>query len=40
LNIVGLHPAEFFTMLGRIVALAATLENEIISFYHYLVERS
>ena len=27
-------------MLGRIVSLAATLENKILSFYQYLVGRS
>jgi hypothetical protein len=40
LNIMGRHPEEFFSMLGRIVSLAATLENKILSFYQYLVGRS
>ena len=39
LNIMGRHPEEFFSMLGRIVSLAATLENKILSFYQYLVGR-
>lgn len=38
-NIMGRHPEEFFSMLGRIVSLAATLENKILSFYQYLVGR-
>ena len=40
LNIMGRHPEEFFSMLGRIVSLAAILENKILSFYQYLVGRS
>jgi hypothetical protein len=40
LNIMGRHPEEFFSVLGRIVSLAATLENKILSFYQYLVGRS
>jgi hypothetical protein len=40
LNIMGRHPEEFFSTLGRIVSLAATLENKILSFYQYLVGRS
>jgi len=40
LNIMGRHPEQFFSMLGRIVSLAATLENKILSFYQYLVGRS
>jgi hypothetical protein len=40
LNIMGRHPEEFFSMLGRIVSLAATLENKILSFYQYLIGRS
>jgi hypothetical protein len=39
-NITGHHPEEFFSMLGRIVSLAATLENKVLSFYQYLVGRS
>jgi hypothetical protein len=39
-NIMGRHPEEFFSLLGRIVSLAATLENKILSFYQYLVGRS
>jgi len=39
LNIMGRHPEDFFSMLGRIVALAATLENKILVFYQYLVGR-
>jgi hypothetical protein len=40
LNIMGRHPEEFFSILGRIVSLTATLENKILSFYQYLVGRS
>lgn len=40
LNIMGSHPEEFFSMLGRIVSLAATLENKILSFFQYLIGRS
>lgn len=39
-NIMGRHPGEFFSILGRIVSLAAILENKILSFYQYLVGRS
>jgi len=39
LNIMGRHPEDFFSILGRIVALAATLENKILVFYQYLVGR-
>jgi len=39
-NIMGRPPEEFFSMLGRIVSLAAILENKILSFYQYLVGRS
>ena len=40
LNIMGRHPEEFFSTLGRIVSLAAILENKILAFYQYLVGRS
>jgi hypothetical protein len=40
LNIMGRHPEEFFSILGRIVSLSSTLENKILSFYQYLVGRS
>jgi hypothetical protein len=36
-NIMGRHDEEFFSMLGRIVALAATLEYKILVFFQYLV---
>lgn len=39
LNIMGRHPEDFFSILGRIVALAAILENKILVFYQYLVGR-
>jgi hypothetical protein len=39
LNIMGRHREEFFSILGRIVALAAILENKILVFYQYLVGR-
>ncbi len=39
LNITGRHPEDFFSVLGRIVALAAILENRILVFYKYLVGR-
>ena len=35
-NIMGLHPEKFFSMLGRIVSLAATLENKTLGFYQDL----
>jgi hypothetical protein len=38
-NIMGRHDEAFFSMLGRIVALAATLEYKILVFYQYLVGR-
>src|SRR5438105_15651890 len=38
-NLMGRHPEEFFSILGRIVALAAILENKILVFYQYLVGR-
>jgi hypothetical protein len=38
-NIMGRHNEEFFSMLGRIVALAAILEYKILVFYQYLVGR-
>jgi hypothetical protein len=37
LNIAGRHPEEFYSMLGRIVSLAATLENKTLGFYQDLV---
>lgn len=37
LNITGRHPEEFFSMLGRIVSLAAILENKTLGFYQDLV---
>ena len=39
LSIMGRHPEDFFSMLGRIVALAAVLENKTLVFYQYLVGR-
>lgn len=36
-SIMGRHPEEFFSILGRIVALSAILENKILIFYQYLV---
>ena len=39
-NLMGKHDEDFFSMLGRIVALAATLENKILAFLQYLVGRS
>lgn len=36
-NIMGPHPEEFFSLLGRIVALAAQLEYTICVFYEYLL---
>jgi hypothetical protein len=38
-NLMGRHPEEFFSILGRIVSLAAILENKILVFYQYLVGR-
>jgi hypothetical protein len=38
-NVMGRHPEEFFSILGRIVALSAILENKILVFYQYLVGR-
>lgn len=38
-NLTGNHPEEFFSMLGRIVALSALLENRVLVFYQYLVGR-
>jgi hypothetical protein len=38
-NLMGRHPEEFFSILGRIVALSAILENKILVFYQYLVGR-
>ena len=39
LNIMGRHPEDFFSVLGRIVALSATLEHQVLTFYQYLVGR-
>jgi hypothetical protein len=36
-NIMGRHPEDFFSILGRIVALAAVLENKVLVFYQHLV---
>jgi len=36
-NIMGRHPEEFFSILGRLVALTAILENKLLVFYQYLV---
>ena len=38
-NIMGQHDEDFFSILGRIVALAATLEYKILVFYQYIVGR-
>lgn len=38
-NLMGQHPEEFFSILGRIVALSAILENKILVFYQCLVGR-
>lgn len=35
-NIHGPHPEEFFSMLGRIVALSATLESNVRTFSEHL----
>lgn len=35
-NILGPHPEEFFSLLGRIVALAAALESNVRTFCEYL----
>src|SRR5271155_4604119 len=37
LNITGHHSEEFYSMLGRIVSLAAILENKTLGFYQDLV---
>ncbi len=39
-NILGPHPEEFFSLLGRIVALAAALESNVRAFCEYLGGRS
>jgi hypothetical protein len=39
LNILGRHPEEFFSIMGRIVTLSATLEHQVLIFYQYLVGR-
>lgn len=39
-NLMGQHPEAFFSILGRMVALTAVLENKILVFYQYLVGRS
>lgn len=38
-NLMGVHPEEFFSLLGRLVALSALLENRVLVFYQYLVGR-
>jgi hypothetical protein len=38
-NLTGNHPEEFFSLLGRIVALSALLENRVLVLYQYLVGR-
>lgn len=38
-NLMGHHPEEFFSMLGRIVALSASLEYRVLSFYQALAGR-
>lgn len=35
-NILGPHPEEFFSLMGRIVTLAAALENNVRTFCEYL----
>jgi hypothetical protein len=37
LGITGRHPERFYLMLGRIVSLAAILENKTLGFYQDLV---
>jgi len=39
LNILGRHPEEFFSIMGRIVALSATLEHQVLIFYQHLAGR-
>lgn len=39
LNIMGAHPEAFFSILGRIIALAATLEYQVLVFYQHLTGR-
>jgi hypothetical protein len=39
LNILGRHPEEFFSIMGRIVTLSATLEYQVLIFYQHLVGR-
>jgi hypothetical protein len=39
LNIMGRHPEEFFSIMGRIVTLSATLERQVLIFYQHLVGR-
>jgi hypothetical protein len=36
-NLMGTHPEEFFALLGRIVALSASLENHVLVIYQSLV---
>jgi hypothetical protein len=38
-NLMGRHHDDFFAILGRIVALCATVENHVLVFYQYLVGR-
>jgi hypothetical protein len=39
LNIMGGHPEEFFSIMGRIVTLSASLEHQVLGFYQCLVGR-
>jgi hypothetical protein len=36
-NLMGRHPEEFFSMLGRVVTLSASLENHLLVIYQSLV---
>src|SRR3954471_17170589 len=36
-NLIGTHHKDFFPLLGRIVALSATLENHVLVIYQSLV---
>ena len=36
-NLMGVHPEEFFSLLGRIVALAALVEHNVRIFYESVV---
>ena len=39
LNILGRHPEEFFSIMGRIVTLSATMQHQVLIFYQHLVGR-